>query len=130
VSKASHGERSLLTQMQWSGIPKPEVEYRFHPTRMWRFDFCWPTLRIAVEVEGGTFARVKADGTATKGRHTTGQGFERDVEKYNAAAIKGWLVLRVTTKMVDDGRALIVITEAHAAVTAARARLARQPAPA
>lgn len=70
-----------------AGIPVPVPEYRFHPTRRWRFDFAWPADKIALEVEGGAF---------TRGRHTRGAGYLKDMEKYNAAVIAGWRVFRVT----------------------------------
>jgi very-short-patch-repair endonuclease len=69
------------------GLPAPVLEYKFHPTRKWRFDYAWPELRIALEVEGGVW---------TGGRHTRGSGFLKDVKKYNAAAALGWRVLRCT----------------------------------
>jgi len=72
-------------------LPRPAVEYRFHPTRRWRFDFAWPALRLAVEIEGGEWNR---------GRHTRPRGFADDCEKYNAAAVSGWLVMRFTGGMV------------------------------
>lgn len=68
-------------------LPMPVREYRFAPPRKWRFDYAWPDLKIALEVEGGVW---------TRGRHTRGAGFLKDVEKYNAAASLGWLVLRCT----------------------------------
>ena len=78
------------------------TEHKFHPTRKWRFDFCHPVLKIAVEVEGGVFSF---------GRHTRGSGFLKDMEKYNAAVILGWRVLRYETKqigeMVEDVEQLI-----------------------
>jgi len=52
---------------------------------------------IAVEVEGGTFIA---------GRHSRGKGYEKDCEKYAEALIAGWRVLRVTSGMVEDGRAI------------------------
>jgi very-short-patch-repair endonuclease len=81
-------------------LPLPERQYKFHPTRKWPFDFAWPDRRLAVEVDGGTWSG---------GRHTRGQGYENDCEKLNEAAILGWTVLRVTGKMVEDGRALTYI---------------------
>lgn len=94
-------ERSLDWQMRAvSTIPTPVAEHRFDPVRKWRFDFAWPELRVAVEIEGGTW---------TKGRHTRGKAFEADCEKYNEAAIAGWTVLRVTTDMIDDGRAVTFV---------------------
>ncbi len=63
----------------------PVRELRFHPSRRWRFDFAFPDKKIAVEVEGGIWAR---------GRHTRGGGYAGDVEKYNEAVKLGWRVLR------------------------------------
>lgn len=72
-------------------------EYRFHEKRKWRFDFAIPALKIAVEIEGGTWG---------KSRHTTGSGFEKDCEKYNSATEFGWRVLRYTSKHVKSGEAI------------------------
>ena len=63
----------------------PEQEYKFHPTRKWKFDFCFPLHKVAVEIEGGAWS---------KGRHTRGSGFVKDMEKYNAATELGWKILR------------------------------------
>ena len=87
------------------GVPAPEREYRFDPSRRWRFDFAWPAQKLAVEVEGGTFSG---------GRHTRGSGFEKDAEKYAEAVLAGWRVLRVSTAMVIDGRALRLVERALA----------------
>lgn len=70
-----------------SCVSAPYTEYRFHPERKWRFDYAWPSRKIALEVEGGVW---------TNGRHTRGKGFLGDLEKYNTAAAMGWRVLRVT----------------------------------
>ncbi|MDX3878143.1 hypothetical protein [Achromobacter denitrificans] len=78
----------------------PQREYRFAPPRMWRFDFAWPEQRFAVEIEGGVW---------TNGRHTRGSGFVADTEKYNAAALAGWKVLRFTEKSVRDGSAVELV---------------------
>lgn len=85
------------------------MEHAFHPGRRWRLDFAWPEFLIALEIEGGTF---------NLGRHTRPIGFEKDCEKYNAAALLGWTVLRVTGAMVKDGRALATV---QTALSAARA---------
>lgn len=87
-------------QMQLAGLPKPEAEYRFHPTRRWRFDYALPAQSIAIEVDGAVYSG---------GRHTRGKGFENDMDKLNEAQILGWRVLRFSTGMVKDGRALGVI---------------------
>ena len=68
------------------GLPAPVREHRFHPVRRWRFDYAWPGEKVALEVEGGVW---------TGGRHTRGAGFVADIEKYNAAVLAGWRVVRV-----------------------------------
>ncbi len=68
------------------GLPAPVREHRFHPVRRWRFDYAWPSEKVALEVEGGVW---------TGGRHTRGAGFVADIEKYNAATVAGWRVVRV-----------------------------------
>lgn len=59
------------------------AEYKFHPTRKWRFDYAIPDLQIAIEIDGGVFIG---------GRHSRGMGQKKDMEKMNAAAEMGWLV--------------------------------------
>lgn len=76
-----------LLQTKFKGI-QMEKEYKFHPTRKWRFDYAFPFLMIAVEVDGGVW---------TGGRHTNPAGYINDMEKLNTAASMGWLVLRITT---------------------------------
>ena len=68
------------------GLPAPVREHRFHPVRRWRFDYAWIEHKVALEVEGGVW---------TGGRHTRGTGFVADIEKYNAAVVAGWRVVRV-----------------------------------
>lgn len=70
-------------------------EYRFHPTRRWRFDFAIPDKKIALEIEGGIW-------TEGKSRHFTGTGYTGDCEKYNLATVVGWHVFRFTSLMWDD----------------------------
>lgn len=93
----SRGALSLDQQCRYAGLPVPVPEFKFHPHRRWRFDWALPALSVAVEVEGGAWIG---------GRHTRGAGFERDLEKYAEALILGWVVLRVTPKMIADGRAV------------------------
>ena len=97
----SDPERALATVLRWAGLPEPVTEFRFDSTRRWRFDFAWPDRRLAVEVEGGRWVA---------GRHTHGDGFARDAEKYNEAALAGWRVIRVVPDDIDSGRALAWIT--------------------
>jgi hypothetical protein len=64
--------------------------------RSWRADFL-VAPKLLVEVEGGSWAG---------GRHVRGAGFEADCEKYAAAAILGYRMIRATTAQVEDNRAL------------------------
>lgn len=90
-------------QCRLGGLPVPVPEYRFHATRKWRLDWAWPEARVALEVEGGY---------AVGGRHTRIGGFLKDQEKYNALAIAGWRLLRVTPRDVANGQALTWASEA------------------
>lgn len=95
----------LLEQMRLAKLPEPMREYRFHAERQWRFDFCWKNhgYLIACEIEGGIWMQTE---TGRSKGHAHPERFESDCEKYNEAALYGWLVLRVTPEMVRDGRAL------------------------
>lgn len=95
--------RDMSLQLKVARLDDYEREFRFHPLRRWRFDYAWPASLVALEIEGGQFV---------KGRHQRPTGFEKDCEKYNAASILGWTVIRATTTMVRDGRALQAIEEA------------------
>ena len=96
-------ERDFCFQLAAARVPQFVTEYQFHPERRWRFDVAWPVYKLAVELEGGVWSR---------GRHTRGQGFINDCDKYNAAALMDWKVLRFTRKHVDDLTALDTTREA------------------
>lgn len=104
-AKASHLERELLFALRVAGlkVPQPELEFRFHASRKWRFDLAWPDRRLAVEVEGGIWA---------SGRHNRAPGFIADCDKYNEAALLGWRVLRVTQAHIESGAAVAWIRRA------------------
>ena len=94
-------ERTLDFQLKALKIGGYEREYKFAaPDRRYRADFAWPTIKLLVEVEGGT---------RQYGRHNRHDGFEKDCEKYNAAALLGWTVLRFTSSQVNRGEAISVI---------------------
>ena len=65
-----------------------EKEYKFCSDRGWRFDFCIPSLKIAIEFEGGIFMQHSG--------HNTSKHFTKDSDKYNRAAVLGYRVIRVT----------------------------------
>lgn len=96
----SVGEHLLEVMLRAERISGWEREWKFHPTRKWRFDFAWPLEKFAVEIEGGVWSG---------GRHTRGKGFIEDCIKYNEAVMLGWRVIRVTTEMVENGEAMAYI---------------------
>lgn len=83
-------------------LPAFVTEHRFHPTRKWRFDYAWPYYKIALEVEGGTWIQ---------GRHNRGSGFIKDMEKYNAAAVLGWRVVKCTPKDLCSTKTIETLKE-------------------
>ncbi len=92
----SEGEAKLASDLKALRISF-EQEYKFHPKRQWRADFHITGTKILVEVEGGIW---------TGGRHTRGKGFIHDMEKYNAATVLGYQVLRFSTEQVKSGLAV------------------------
>lgn len=70
------------------------TELQFCPWRKWRFDYAWPELKVAVELDGLT--------ARSMGRHQSVMGFTRDCEKLNAAVLLGWKVLRFTQVSLRD----------------------------
>lgn len=104
--KVSPLERLMEFQILTAGLPKPAREHQFFSDRQWRFDFAFPSILLALEVEGGSWM--------AKGGHTTGKGFEEDCEKYSVAAVLGWRVIRATGKQVKSGQALIWLKTALA----------------
>jgi very-short-patch-repair endonuclease len=97
------------------GGPKPEREYRFCE-RKWRFDFAWPEVRIAVEIEGGINEGKR------RGYHMRKEGFLKDAAKYNRASILGWRVFRLAPSQIQPAALEEIITEVR------RSRAAGSPA--
>jgi very-short-patch-repair endonuclease len=95
----------LISQCKAVKLATPVPELRFAPPRRWRFDLAWQAERLAVEVDGAVWVG---------GRHTRGSGYEKDCEKFAEAVIRGWRVLRVTSGMVKDGRAIRLVERALA----------------
>jgi len=90
-------DRILFMFLKALNLPYPQPEYKFHPYRRWRFDYAWIDRKVALEIEGGVW---------TQGRHNRAKGFIGDMEKYNAAMILGWKVLRVLPTQVVSGEAV------------------------
>lgn len=95
----------------WERNPLPGVvlarEFRFHPTRRWRFDFAFPEHRLAIELDGMGRGRKK-------GGHQTAVGMRNDREKANAAVLRGWRVLRFLS--ADRANACAWVSMVHEAI--------------
>lgn len=131
-------------------LPPHVRELRFAKSieRQWRFDFAWPALRLAVEIEGlvvyrGWVAKLDGKEPVTRGdrvtnvlevesrmlvmgRHATIGGFEEDCEKYGEALILGWRVLRFSQNQVLKRVALDMTARA---IAASELRMAGKPLP-
>ena len=95
--------------------------------RQWQFDVAWPPVQVALEFEGGVFGRSRGKpcpycGETPKGRHTTGSGFIRDLQKYNAARALDWIVMQYAVPIFDESPG-IVLDEMVAIVTARKLAL-------
>lgn len=95
-----------------------ESEFWFHPSRNWRFDFAFPTCKVAIEIDG----RARGN-PATSGRHQTVDGVRRDLEKHRAAVLRGWRVLRYPS--TDKGAAMAWVRETRALLATIAPELGR-----
>ena len=78
----------LLRQILREELPRPELEYKFDPSRGWRIDLAYPELKLAIEVEGMA--------------HRVRERFLSDIEKYDALMFAGWRLLRIYTRWICD----------------------------
>lgn len=96
-------------------LPDPVPEYQFHAKRKWKFDWAWPTWeKVALEIEGGIYGTGKPCPKCKRrgpGGHSSVTGVLRDIEKYNAATVFGWRVLRCTPQQIDDGTVFGIVKE-------------------
>lgn len=100
-------ERVLTGIICQVGLPAPVLEHPFSKPlgRKHRFDLAWPDRMLALEIDGGVWVG---------GRHNRGQGFIKDQEKSNLAALLGWRVLRCTPQDINQGKALELLRKALA----------------
>lgn len=83
-------ESEARLAMHDGGLPEPELQYEVVDRlgRVWRLDFAWPDVRIAVEYEGFDW-------------HSTPEQLRHDREKRAALLDIDWVVLSITA---DDVR--------------------------
>ena len=108
-AKRERWEKLLDNHVEVMGLPTAEAEFRFAKGvgRAWRFDRAWPSVKLAAEVEGMLYG-------PKVGRHQRAAGFAADCEKYNAAAMLGWTVLRFTPQLIISGYAVRTLKAALA----------------
>lgn len=95
-SQKSRAEERFAEVWATGGLSRaPHREYQFTPDRRWRFDFAWPEVKLALEVEG-------------RGRHQTPAGERADCVKYNTAVSLGWRVLRYPASSIQSRTAQVV----------------------
>jgi hypothetical protein len=101
-----HTEAQLLIEhhLDELGLKPWEAEYRFHPTRKWRFDYAVPHMMIAIEIEGGIFPSRNVRGEMVTGAHVRGKHYQSDLDKYNSATFWGWSVFRFSVQDVKLAR--------------------------
>ena len=92
----SEGEAVLSQHLRAHNISF-EQEFQFNADRKWRADFHLIGMGILIEVEGGIWSN---------GRHTRGKGYLGDLDKYNAATMMGYQVIRFSTEQVKSGKAI------------------------
>lgn len=88
--RGAHRLRDILAHLDANGITY-ETEYKFHPSRRFRFDIAFPEKKIAIEYEGLV-------ATGRKGGHQTKAGYTANCTKYNLATSLGWRVYRYTSR--------------------------------
>lgn len=92
AQKETGSVRLVLDFWASEGVPRPVVEFLFHPTRNWRFDFAWPRIQFEGRFgreSGGVYLEVQG-GIFVQGRHTRGAALLKEWEKLNEATILGW----------------------------------------
>lgn len=84
----SQAERNFYLAWRMAPLPGADLvaEYVFHPTRKWRFDFAFPSVKLAIEIQG-------AGRGGASGGHQSHAGMQRDCDKNNEAVRLGWRVL-------------------------------------
>jgi len=109
--KEADANVTLDRQLKKLGVPLPEHEKTFHPTRKWQFDRAYVDQKIGIEIDGGIWR---------SGGHNSGRGYSKDRTKDGAAIALGWVVLRFTYAMVADGSAAKIIQAAFKSKSGAK----------
>lgn len=74
-------------------MPEPEPEHMGLKPRKFRFDYAWPSHKVALEIEGNIFSAYAG--------HRSVTGMLRDIDKYSLAASHGWLIIRALPDIIS-----------------------------
>lgn len=94
------GETLFMQHCLDAGLPHPLTQHLFATSiknkksgigRKWRWDFCWPEIMLAVEINGGIFMN---------GAHGNPMRILDNMDKLNHGALLGWHVLAFTPDQV------------------------------
>lgn len=77
-------------------------EFYFSTERLYRFDYAIPEHKIAIEQEGGIWAKGNSG-------HSSGTGIQRDMDKSNLAQSLGWNVIRRTPEQMKTAETIDLI---------------------
>lgn len=93
MPRTSKAEECLAAALEAQPLPGWDLtrEYPFDRARKWRFDFAFPSQRLAIEVEGHY--------------HRTYAGQRSDSDKFNEALRQGWRVLRSPARELTPAKA-------------------------
>jgi very-short-patch-repair endonuclease len=85
-------ERQALGLFRRFRLPRPQCQYDVieENRRLAVVDFAWPRVKVIVEAEGFQF-------------HSGREAWESDIARYNALAVHGWTVLRLTHSDLQGG---------------------------
>lgn len=97
-------EEQFLVQLK--ELPAPTRQYMFGKElkRQWRADFCWPDLKLIVEVQGGIYR-------GSKGGHTSITGYNLDSERMCYAQLLGYDILYITPTMIKNRKGAWFVKE-------------------
>lgn len=93
----SHLEEKFLRQWEATGLDGSDItrEFIFQERPRYRFDFAFPSQKVAVEIHGFGYGHQKIAALA------------RDSEKTRAALKLGWVVIPFTSKCLGSKQKLI-----------------------
>lgn len=98
-------ENSFALTARAYDLPPLERNYQFDsPDSKMELDYAHVPSKVGVEIQGGIWMKG--------GAHARPKNIERDIRKMNAAQMKGWLVILLTSKTAQDGTGAILVGKA------------------